>query len=138
MSPVPSSVAAVANWVSPHLVGTVRFREFTGGSLRHPSWTGLRNDKEPGQADLIPEDLSGRTGMFFVQEAIVRGPIHARGHRGAASPLGVLPAGTDHSVRGDEADERTHNLAQRGLADDANAVVQPRPVQGRNPVHDRG
>ncbi|OZF49991.1 ATP-dependent DNA ligase [Rhodococcus sp. 14-1411-2a] len=37
-----------AVWVEPVLVGEVRFYEATGsGHLRHPSWRGLRPDKEP-------------------------------------------------------------------------------------------
>ncbi len=42
---VPRPIAALARWVTPVLVGTVEYREFTGGSLRHPSWRGLRVDK---------------------------------------------------------------------------------------------
>jgi ATP-dependent DNA ligase len=35
--------------VRPELVGEVRYGEWTSdGRLRHPSWRGLRPDKEPG------------------------------------------------------------------------------------------
>lgn len=34
------------------LVCDVEYREFTGGSLRHPSFRGLRNDKLPDEVDL--------------------------------------------------------------------------------------
>lgn len=35
-------------WVTPKIVGEVRFRDRTGaGRLRHPSWRGLRDDKTP-------------------------------------------------------------------------------------------
>lgn len=38
------------HWVEPVLVGEVRFAEWTGeGRLRHPSWRGLRDDKDPGE-----------------------------------------------------------------------------------------
>jgi DNA ligase D-like protein (predicted ligase) len=38
------------HWVKPKLVGEVRFTEWTaGGKLRHPSFQGLRSDKEPGE-----------------------------------------------------------------------------------------
>jgi bifunctional non-homologous end joining protein LigD len=38
------------HWVEPVLVGEVRFAEWTGeGRLRHPSWRGLRDDKEPSE-----------------------------------------------------------------------------------------
>jgi bifunctional non-homologous end joining protein LigD len=37
-----------AHWVRPRLVGEVRFSEWTpDGRLRHPSFLGLRDDKEP-------------------------------------------------------------------------------------------
>ena len=40
------------SWVEPVLVSTVEYREFTGGGLRHPSWKGLRTDKNPAEVDL--------------------------------------------------------------------------------------
>ena len=44
---VPNVIAREAHWVSPRLVGEVRFTEWTGdGRLRHPSWRGLRPDKQ--------------------------------------------------------------------------------------------
>jgi bifunctional non-homologous end joining protein LigD len=46
---LPTAVARDARWVTPRLVGEVTFTEWTGdGRLRHPSWRGLRPDKEPG------------------------------------------------------------------------------------------
>lgn len=45
---LPAAVVRGAHWVAPELVGDVEFRELTGeGRLRHPSWRGLRSDKEP-------------------------------------------------------------------------------------------
>jgi bifunctional non-homologous end joining protein LigD len=45
---VPAPVARTAHWVDPELVGEVAFAEWTGeGYLRHPSWRGLRPDKQP-------------------------------------------------------------------------------------------
>ncbi|GGO11333.1 ATP-dependent DNA ligase [Microbispora rosea subsp. aerata] len=42
-------------WVEPVLVGEVQFAEWTGeGRLRHPSWRGLRDDKDP--AEVVRED----------------------------------------------------------------------------------
>jgi|SRR4051794_11902607 bifunctional non-homologous end joining protein LigD len=47
---VPAPVARTAHWVDPELVGEVAFAEWTGeGYLRHPSWRGLRPDKQPEQ-----------------------------------------------------------------------------------------
>ncbi len=45
---VPRPIAREARWVSPRLVGEVTFTEWTPDRrLRHPSWRGLRPDKEP-------------------------------------------------------------------------------------------
>jgi bifunctional non-homologous end joining protein LigD len=47
-APVPRADARNANWVRPSLVGEVEYRTRTpDGRLRHPSWRGLRPDKEP-------------------------------------------------------------------------------------------
>lgn len=44
-----------AYWVRPALVGEVRFSEWTGeGRLRHPSWRGMREDKDP--QDVVREE----------------------------------------------------------------------------------
>jgi bifunctional non-homologous end joining protein LigD len=53
-SPVPAGHARGAQWAQPRLVGEVAFTEWTAGLLlRHPSWRGLRTDKDPG--DLSPD-----------------------------------------------------------------------------------
>ncbi len=45
---VPPRYARGAHWVEPRLVGEVAFTEWTAdGSMRHPSWRGLRADKNP-------------------------------------------------------------------------------------------
>lgn len=48
---VPREDARAAHWVTPDLVGEVEHREWTAGDnrLRHPSWRGLRSDREPGE-----------------------------------------------------------------------------------------
>jgi bifunctional non-homologous end joining protein LigD len=52
--PLPAAQVAGATWVTPRLVGEVRYGERTAdGRLRHPSWRGLRLDKDP--ADVVPE-----------------------------------------------------------------------------------
>ncbi|WP_199435284.1 non-homologous end-joining DNA ligase [Qaidamihabitans albus] len=49
--PVPREYARRASWVEPALVGEVEHRQWTSdGRLRHPSWRGLRPDREPGEA----------------------------------------------------------------------------------------
>ena len=48
---VPREHARDAHWVRPELVGEVQYAEVTGdGRLRHPSWRGLRPDREPAEA----------------------------------------------------------------------------------------
>jgi bifunctional non-homologous end joining protein LigD len=47
---VPRPAARDAHWVTPALVGEVRFAEWThGGHLRQPSWRGWRPDKRPAE-----------------------------------------------------------------------------------------
>jgi bifunctional non-homologous end joining protein LigD len=46
--PPPSLIARDAHWVRPELVAQVAFGEWTeDGILRHPSYLGLRDDKDP-------------------------------------------------------------------------------------------
>jgi bifunctional non-homologous end joining protein LigD len=46
---LPRAETRDAHWVEPCLVGEVVFTEWTpDGRLRHPSWRGLRADKDPG------------------------------------------------------------------------------------------
>jgi bifunctional non-homologous end joining protein LigD len=48
VSDVPAEHARVARWVRPELVGEVVYGEWTRDNrLRHPSWRGLRRDKDP-------------------------------------------------------------------------------------------
>jgi bifunctional non-homologous end joining protein LigD len=48
--PLPRAQVAGAAWVEPELVGEVSFGEWTTeGRLRHPSWRGLRPDKEAAE-----------------------------------------------------------------------------------------
>ncbi|MCW3813940.1 non-homologous end-joining DNA ligase [Micromonospora sp. DR5-3] len=52
-SPVPREHARHAVWVDPALVGDVTFRSWTPDRrLRHPSWKGLRSDREPAEIRL--------------------------------------------------------------------------------------
>jgi bifunctional non-homologous end joining protein LigD len=48
--PVPHEYAVAARWVEPTLVGEVVYRTVSpDGRLRHPSWRGLRPDREPSE-----------------------------------------------------------------------------------------
>ena len=51
--PLPRAQVAGATWVEPTLVGEVAFSEWTRDRrLRHPSWRGLRPDKDPSEVVL--------------------------------------------------------------------------------------
>jgi bifunctional non-homologous end joining protein LigD len=46
--PPPQVVSRTAHWVRPELVAEVTFGEWTSsGTLRHPSYVALRDDKDP-------------------------------------------------------------------------------------------
>ncbi|MFE9955682.1 non-homologous end-joining DNA ligase [Micromonospora sp. NPDC005299] len=52
-APVPREHARHAVWVDPVLVGDVTFRSWTPDRrLRHPSWKGLRSDRDPAEIRL--------------------------------------------------------------------------------------
>ena len=49
-SPPPARLGRSVHWVEPSLVCEVAFTEWTAdGKIRHPSFQGLREDKEPGE-----------------------------------------------------------------------------------------
>ncbi|MEU8663609.1 non-homologous end-joining DNA ligase [Actinoplanes philippinensis] len=85
---VPREHARHARWLEPALVGEVAFRNWTpDGRLRHPSWRGLRADRDVGAARRHPEPAvppaSGRVqGAFETPdgrwrvEAVQRGRDH--------------------------------------------------------------
>ena len=57
-----------ANWVGPELVAEVEFSEWTNaGTLRHPSYKGLRDDKEP--LDVIREEPDPAASGAEAEEA---------------------------------------------------------------------
>jgi bifunctional non-homologous end joining protein LigD len=50
---VPKEVTRDAHWVTPRIVGEVAFSDWTtSGHLRHPSWRGIRTDKDPREVTL--------------------------------------------------------------------------------------
>ena len=50
---IPREYARAAHWTRPVLVGEVEFRNWTvDGRLRHPSWRGLRPDRQPDEVTL--------------------------------------------------------------------------------------
>jgi bifunctional non-homologous end joining protein LigD len=55
---VPRDRARKAQWVEPVLVGEVEHRQWTADRrLRHPSWRGLRPDREPEEAEIAARAL---------------------------------------------------------------------------------
>ena len=53
--PPPAELRRGPTWLRPELVAEVEFGEWTGdGRLRHPSYLGLRADKDP--ADVVREE----------------------------------------------------------------------------------
>ena len=54
--PIPREIIRLAHWVRPELVAQVAFGEWTpDGRMRHPSYLGLRIDKDP--ADVVREPI---------------------------------------------------------------------------------
>ncbi|WP_372472379.1 ATP dependent DNA ligase [Rhodococcus globerulus] len=53
----PRAIAREARWAEPLLVCDVEYREFTGDSLRHPAFTGLRVDKTAGEVKMSLFDI---------------------------------------------------------------------------------
>ncbi len=54
--PVPREQSRGARWVDPVLAGEVQYAEWTHeGMLRHPSWRGLRDDKDPRDISREPD-----------------------------------------------------------------------------------
>jgi bifunctional non-homologous end joining protein LigD len=61
---VPRAARRGSHWIEPRLVGEVAYTEITSdGSLRHPSFIALREDKPAGEVVLEkPQKLRGATG----------------------------------------------------------------------------
>lgn len=51
LMPARGRIGAV-HFVEPRLVGSVEYREYSGGALRHPSWKGLRTDVAPENVEI--------------------------------------------------------------------------------------
>jgi bifunctional non-homologous end joining protein LigD len=61
MPPPPGALGRNAHWVKPELVCEVEFTEWTSdGKIRHPSFQGLRKDKDPRQ--IVRERAADSTG----------------------------------------------------------------------------
>ncbi len=82
-NPPRGAEARRAHWVSPRLVAEIAFTEWTEeGTLRHPSFQGLRADKNP--KEVVREQPAGEA-MSHEPRAASRKPRAARGKRRAAS-----------------------------------------------------
>jgi len=84
-TPVPPRYARGVHWVEPRLAGEVAFTDWTAdGSMRHPSWRGLRADKNPGAVHR--EALTSRLPITRAPRA-----VPGAGYR-ASARHGVYPA----------------------------------------------
>ena len=100
---VPRAAAKNAVWVTPKLVAEVAFAEFTGeGVVRHASYVGLREDKEPeevGTEHAVPAPqqpdaevkISSPGRVIFPDAGVTKGEL-ADYYR-AAAPLMLEWAG---------------------------------------------
>jgi bifunctional non-homologous end joining protein LigD len=99
-NPPRGAEARRAHWVSPRLVAEIAFTEWTEeGTLRHPSFQGLRADKDP--KEVVRERPAGEE-MSQEPRAASRKPRAARGKRRAASreePVRGQKSGTSGVMR---------------------------------------
>jgi bifunctional non-homologous end joining protein LigD len=66
-TPIGRSESRGAHWVEPKLVAEVEFAEWTGdGRLRHPSFLGIRENKDPEAATPESPNLSGTANRSHV------------------------------------------------------------------------
>ena len=76
--PPPGWLGRNAHWVKPRLVGEVEFTEWTDdGKIRHPSFQGLRRDKQPAsvirEAAVDPPRPRNRAAAVRTTDSTVRG-----------------------------------------------------------------
>lgn len=96
-------------WVRPELVAEVEFTEWTAdGRLRHPSFRGLREDREPGEVvretAAVPDAGAGAGGR---RAAGRRGRSTGDGGAGDGGSSGSGSSGSGSSGSGSSGDERT-------------------------------
>jgi bifunctional non-homologous end joining protein LigD len=89
-----------AVFVEPELVAEVEFAEWTtAGNIRHPSYKGLREDKDP--AAVVREDpQAGPPAAHAVAPAVQRKPSRAASGKDAASAKGKAVAKGKASAKG--------------------------------------
>ena len=72
----PNPPSATVTWVKPKFVAEISYRELTsGGAIRHPSFKGLREDKNP--SEVVWEKTvktKGIQGHSLVQQKIISAP----------------------------------------------------------------
>ena len=67
----PKPPKTAVTWVKPTLVCEVKYQELTSeGIMRHPSFQGLREDKEPGEVTASPQPspMEGENGSELIDE----------------------------------------------------------------------
>ncbi|HXB08058.1 MAG TPA: DNA ligase D [Puia sp.] len=81
----PDPKEATATWLKPALVGEVNFRELTGdGVMRHPSFKGMRDDKEAKKV-VLEKPVSAIAGKHPVADRILS-PVKAKGRGTLLNP----------------------------------------------------
>ncbi|MCJ8190748.1 DNA ligase D [Sphingomicrobium aestuariivivum] len=99
---VPKGEAQEAHWVTPRLVAEIAFAEFTSaGTLRHPSFLGLRSDKPAKEvkrevalptAETTGVKVTSADRMIFPQAGVTKGQL-------ADYYAAIAPLLLDHAAR---------------------------------------
>lgn len=119
-----------AHWVKPRLVGEVEFTEWTeDGKIRHPSFQGLRRDKQP--ADVVREDEAAVAAAPPGGERAARAPRRVtRAKPGAAETPSVRGIRITHPDRVLYESPRLTKLDVAAYYDRAADAMMPH-VEGR-------
>ena len=94
LSGVTRDAARRARWVEPELVAEIAFTEFTAdGVLRHPSFLGLREDKDPRKVVFELPQASEEVAPGTAQAEAKEKPKEKPRRRQAAKPKPLEPEG---------------------------------------------
>jgi len=115
-----------AHWVKPQLVGEVAFTEWTrDGTLRHPSFQGLREDKRP--RDVVRE----KPAHASEQASPAAAPKRSRGtsagtdiESGADTPAATS---TKRATKRTSVSKRSRTMTANGEADEVAGVIISNP-----------
>ena len=115
-----------AHWVKPQLVGEVSFTEWTrDGTLRHPSFQGLREDKRP--RDVVrekPAHAAEQGAPAAVPKRARGAPPRTANESGADAPAA---AATKRAATRTSASKRSRTMTANGEADEVAGVIISNP-----------